>query len=227
MRKWVLWGHHLTEYVDMFDLGADIVDKKVLEFASGPTAVNKELTAKSGRIQSCDPWFSADFKKMQHQFSVHLDQQLERMQTFPERFNFDKYGGCETFIAKRQQGISEFLNDYLKGYAQGRYLGVEDFHLPFPNSSFDIALCSNYLFADLPSQDLEFHLKWIKELARVAHEVCIYPLTENDGQISQWLGPVLLQLQQEGFLVAIQEVPFRLLPNSKAMLKLSSDRCNL
>ncbi len=227
MRKWVLWGHHLTEYVDMFDLGADIVDKKVLEFASGPTAVNKELTAKSGHIKSCDPWFSADFKKMQHQFSVHLDQQLERMQTYPERFNFDKYGGCETFIAKRQQGISEFLNDYLKGYEQGRYLGVQDFHLPFPNSSFDIALCSNYLFADLLSQDLAFHLKWIKELARVAHEVCIYPLTENDGQISQWLGPVLLQLQQEGFLVVIQEVPFRLLPNSKAMLKLSSGRCNL
>lgn len=227
MRKLVLWGHHFSEYVDMFDLEKDMTGKKILEFACGPTAVNDELSSKGHFIQSCDPWFSQDIAAMQQRFTQHLQQQIQHMETHPERFNFDKYGGMDTFIAKRQQGFQQFFKDYLNGYRQGRYQPLRDGHLPFSNSSFDIAVCSNFLFADVPEQGLSFQLTWIKELARVANDIRIYPLTDQQGHVSELLGPILLQLQQDGFQVVIQEVPFRLVPNSKAMLKLSAGRCEL
>ena len=227
MRKLVLWGHHFSEYVDMFDLEEDLTGKKILEFACGPTAVNYELSSKGHFIQSCDPWFSDDVDAMHQRFNQQLQQQIQRMKEHPERFNFDKYGGIDTFITKREHGFDQFFQDYMTGVHQGRDQTFDNGHLPFEHSSFDIALCSNFLFADLAEQGLAFQLAWIKELARVANDIRIYPLTDQQGRVSEILGPVLLQLQQDGFQVVIQEVPFRLVPNSKAMLKLSAGRCDL
>lgn len=227
MRKSVLWGHHFSEYMDMFDLSEPSVGQKLLEFACGPTVVNQELSQKRISVTSCDPWFTSDVMQMRENFFQLFDEQVEKMKAHPERFNVDKYGGMETFIAKRRQGMERFFADYPQGLAQGRYQGVDGIHLPFKNASFDLAVCSNYLFANIPEQGLEFQLAWINELARVAVEVRFYPLTDKKGEVSELLGPVLLSLQQQGYQAAIQEVPFRLLPASKAMLKISSGRCQL
>lgn len=227
MRKWVLWGHHLAEYMEMFGLTDHLLKLKILEFASGPTTVNKELNQKGTYIRSYDPWFSTDFEGMQSRFLNHFQEQLKRVEKHPERFDFNKYGGIETFLHKRKQGVEEFFLDYPKGLKEERYCPFSPKKTPFSNSSFDLVLCSNYFFADIPEQDLNFHLQWIQELTRVANEVRIYPLTDQTGQVSQLLGPTLLALQQHSYQVAIEEVPFRLVPNSKAMLRIRSDRCRL
>jgi hypothetical protein len=227
MRKWVLWGHHFSEYIDMFDISEPLPGQKILEFACGPTVVNQELSQKGVSVTSCDPWFETDVSHMREKFFKLFDEQVEKMKAHPKRYNLDKYGGMETFFAKRRQGIEQFLADYPQGLKEGRYQGIEGFHLPFKNASFDLAICSNYLFADIPEQGLDFQLAWIQELTRVAVDVRFYPLTDKKGEVSELLGPVLLSLQQQGYQVAIQEVPFRLLPASKAMLKVSSGRCQL
>ena len=87
-------------------------------------------------------------------------------------------------------------------------------------------VCSNYFFADLPDAGVDFHLAWFKELSRVAHEIRIYPLTIAGGP-SALLGPILMALQTQDYRVSVQEVPFRLVPSSKAMLKIETGRCAL
>ena len=122
MRKWVLWGHHLAEYMEMFGLSQDILKLNVLEFACGPTTINHEMTALGTYIRSCDPWFSSDFDATQYQFMEHFQEQLKRIEKYPERFDFDKYGGINQFIAKREQGLEDFFADYAKGFKEGRTL---------------------------------------------------------------------------------------------------------
>ena len=70
-------------------------------------------------------------------------------------------------------------------------------------------------------------MHWIKEMARVADDVRIYPLTNYKAKPSMILGPVLLALQQLGYQVSVQEVAFRFVPESKAMLRVQAGRCEL
>ncbi len=228
MRKWVLWGHQFAEYQDMFDLPQQPNEKKILELACGPTLVNHELTQKNYHVVSCDPWFDADKAKMQERFSENFDAQVQNIHHHPERFDLKKYGGVEHLITHRHHNMDIFFDDFQEGYQEKRYQKLNSLeHLNFDNSSFDLVLCANYLFTDLYEQDVDFHVNFIQEMVRVAHDVRIYPLTNYKAKPSQILGPVLLALQQQGFQVIIQEVPFRFVPESKAMLRIQSGRCDL
>jgi hypothetical protein len=227
MRKWVLWGHHLAEFKEMFAFDDEIKKLKVLEFGCGPTTFNQEMHAMKAQAKTIDPWFISDPALMEARFVEHLQYQLNRIEEEPKYFDFERYGGKVKFIEKRRQGMQAFFHDYAQGLNQGRYFLMDADVLPFANASFDLALSSNYFFADLPDQNLDFHLHWIHELTRVANELRIYPLTDQVGQVSELLGPVLLALQNQGYLVSIEEVPFRLFRESKAMMKIRSNRCQI
>ena len=99
--------------------------------------------------------------------------------------------------------------------------------MPFADFTFDFALSSHYLFADLDDQDVDFHLQAIRELARVAKEVRIFPLIDRHGQPSPFLGPVLLGLQQEGYGVEVREVKYYLQPKGNAMLRVWAQQCHI
>lgn len=228
MRKWVLWGHHFSEYQAMFDIPASLSSHKILEIACGPTAVNYELTQNHIQTISCDPWFESDAKKVQKHFLENFDLQIQNIHRHPDRFDVNRYGGLDRLIQKRQEGMQLFFDDYSKGFQEHRYQGLNfKKTLPFENSSFDLALCANYLFTDLVEQNVDFHVAAIKEMARVAYDVRIYPLTNYKAQPSEILGPVLLALQLLGYQVSVQDVSFRFVPESKAMLRIQSGRCEL
>jgi hypothetical protein len=226
MRKSVLWGHRYSEYRDMFDLPADLGALKLLEFACGPTLVNHELSSQNCFVRSVDPWFEADIALTKEAFNDKFNQQKAKMRQYPKRYDADKYGGMDALFARRTQGFEGFFEDYAKAY-QSRYFKAEAFQLPFENASFDLVVCSNYFFADLPDEGLDFHLAWFKELSRVAHDIRIYPLTAGAGVPSTLIGPILMALQILDYRVSVQEVPFRLIPSSKAMLKIETGRCRL
>ena len=227
MRKWVLWGHQFSEYQGMFDLPNHLSKKNILELACGPTLVNQELNHYS-RIVSCDPWFSNDLADIKQKFTDSFKQQVDNIRRHPERFDLNSYGGIDNLIAARHSNMEKFFADYALGWQDKRY---QQLHVPnklaFASSSFDLALCANFLFTDLPEQDIEFHIEFLKEMARVAHDVRIYPLTNYKAKPAKLLGPILLALQQQGYQVSIQDVSFRFVPESKAMLSIKSGRCDL
>ena len=57
MRRLALWGQHLDEYRDMFGLSDSDLKLRFLEYNSGASAFNSELSKKSLNCVSCDPWF--------------------------------------------------------------------------------------------------------------------------------------------------------------------------
>ncbi len=120
-----------------------------------------------------------------------------------------------------------FLPIISEGKSEGRYVGITEYLLPFADFSFDFALSAHYLFADLDDQDVDFHLHVIKELARVAKEVRIFPLIDRHSQTSPFLGPVLLGLQQDNYGVEVREVPYHLQPGGNAMLRVWAQECHI
>lgn len=227
MRKLVLWGHHADEYQEMFDLSKSDMATRLLEYGGGPSAVNAELTAHAKQIVSCDPLFNLDKDTLYSKVALVFADMVSRVMRDQEKFDFSRYGNPEALFAKRREGMAQFFADYEQGKTAKRYVGIGDYALPFADFSFDFALSSHYLFADLDDQDVEFHLQVIKELARVAKEVRIFPLIDRYGQPSPFLGPVLLGLQQDNLGVEVREVAYHLQPSGNAMLRVWAQQCQL
>ncbi|USQ14984.1 hypothetical protein J2N86_06725 [Legionella lytica] len=227
MRKLVLWGHNVDEYRDMFDLSQDDMNSRILEYGCGPSAVNAQQFHEAHEAVSCDPLFVLDKDTLSSKAVMIFSEMVHEVQKEQDKFDFSEYGSLEQLIEKRQRGMKEFFADYEQGKAEGRYYGAADYHLPYPDFSFDFALSAHYLFADLEDQTIDFHLNVIRELARVAKEVRIFPLIDREGKTSELLGPVLLQLQQENYGVEVREVVYHLHKAENAMLRVWAQKCDV
>lgn len=75
-----------------------------------------------------------------------------------------------------------------------------------PDFKYDVALSKDCFFNPNENMSFEDILKRIKGLARIAKEVRIYPLSDDEGKLSSLVGPVLLSLQQENYGTEIREV---------------------
>jgi hypothetical protein len=227
MRKLVLWGHHIDEYKEMFDLSQKELNSNILEYGCGPSAVNTQQTQKNHKVTSCDPLFVLDKDTLSSKAVMIFADMAQQVKKEEDKFDFSRSGSYENLIAERQQGMKQFFADYTAGKAQGRYIGIADYHLPFADFTFDFALSSHYLFADLDDQTVDFHLSVLCELARVAKEVRVFPLIDREGKTSEFLGPVLLGLQQDNYGVEVREVAFHLHKTGNAMLRVWAQQCNI
>lgn len=227
MSNLVLWGHHLDEYQEIFDLTPAQLTGRFLEYASGPSAFNTEMHDAGHQCVSCDPMFTLDKDTFASKATLVFADMLEKISREKEKFNFDYYGNFEGLIEKRRAGMARFFVDYQLGKKEKRYMPIDKITLPFADFSFDIALSSHYLFGDIDDLDLDFHLRVIKELARVAKEVRIFPLIDRLGQASPYLGPVLLDLQHHNYGVEVRSVPYNLQPQGNAMLRVWAQECSI
>ncbi len=227
MRETVLWGQHVDEYQQMFGLSDSDIHSRLLEYGCGATAVNAQLHARGQSIISCDPLFTFDKLRLDQSVQSTFDEAVQHLNVAHEQYDFSYYGGLTSLIAKRRQGIDRCLADYEAGRMEKRYLPLEHDALPFEDFSFDLALCSHFLFVSIDEQDVDFHLRCIRELARVAKEVRIFPLIDESGQPSPALGPSLLGLQQENYGVEIRKVDYQLQRGGNAMLRVWALECQV
>ena len=227
MRRLVLWGHHLDEYRDMFQLSESDLSARFLEYGSGVSAVNSELTKRASECISCDPWFDLDKKVLTAQVNANFEARLHQFKTEHQVFDLSRYGNLDALIAYRRAGIDAFLADYDQGHKEGRYLMADDMTLPFGHFSFDFALTAHHLFSDLEYQTVDYHLQIIEELARVAKDVRIFPLVDANGVPSPLLGPVLLGLQNANYGVEVRDVSYHLQPRGNAMLRVWAKHCSV
>jgi ubiquinone/menaquinone biosynthesis C-methylase UbiE len=113
------------------------------------------------------------------------------------------------------------LEDYPAGLNEGRYLQAALPSLPFDDRSFDLALCSHFLFLYSEQFSLEFHLEAIRELCRVAREVRIFPLLELGAITLRHLDPLIGQLETEGCSLEAIPVNYEFQKGGNKMLKVS------
>lgn len=227
MNKLVVWGHHADEYQEMFGLSADDLQGKLLEFGCGPSAFNANVHKQADLCISCDALFNLDSATLRSKVALIVADMAEKVAAEQEQFDFSRDGSLAGLLQRRRAGVEEFFADYKLGKKQGRYVGIQALKLPFADFTFDFALSSHYFFADLDDQDIQFHVQAIKELARVAKEVRIFPLIDRNGQPSSLLGPILLYLQQHNYGTEVRSVAYHLQAQGNAMLRVWAQECKL
>ena len=187
----VPWGRSYTEYVSMFGLTPYFLSKKVLGCGDGPAAFNSVGNAFGGNITSIDPIFSFPKKEIEKRINETFGEVINQTRLNADKFNWDMFGSVEGLGKIRMKSMLQFLDDFEQGLEEGRYVAAELPKLPFEDNSFDMALCSHFLFLYSEHLDLDFHIKAITEMLRVASEVRIFPVVDLNANRSIHLDAVM------------------------------------
>lgn len=214
----VPWGRNLIEYIRMFSLTPDVVSKRILDCAAGPSSFNCEITNAGGKVVSCDPIYilsKIELESKITEIAVLVEKELTNNAVNSASASLEHERNLNKF---RLSAMKTFLSDYEKGKTESRYIYCEFPELNFANDEFDLSLCSHFLFTYSQNLTLQFHIDAIKEMTRVAKEARIFPVFSLDGKQSDFLEPVIDSLTQDNYYVQIQPVNYELIEGSNKVL---------
>ena len=214
----VPFGRSLDEYIKMFDLSSEDLQKRILGAGDGPASFNAEGTAKKYKITSIDPIYQFDGVEIRQRFDAVVDDIIGQIITTPNNWVWNYHKNPQDLKANRIKALEQFLQDYDRGKQECRYLAQELPDLSFSDRSFDLALCSHFLFLYSEQCDRDFHIAAIEEMLRVSSEVRIFPLLTLMQETSPYLDFVIDRFNNSGYLVSIVKVPYELQPGANKML---------
>ncbi len=181
----VPWGRNFNEYVKMFSLSMDDLNKKIIGCGDGPASFNYEASLKGCKIISVDPVYEFGKEEIEKRIEETYDIVMEQTIKNSKKFIWKEFKNFEELGKTRMDAMKLFLNDYDKGKQEKRYIIGELPKLDFEDNKFDIALCSHFLFLYSDNLNLEFHIEAIKEMLRIAKEVRIFPIIDTNLNISK------------------------------------------
>lgn len=214
------WGRSFEEYTRMFNLNDANLKGTILGCADGPAGFNAEMHRRGWRVISCDPIYHFTKQQLSERIQLASVEIIEQTRKNIDNFVWSSIGSIEELREMRFSAMRQFLDDYDEGKQQGRYIDAELPVLPFDNGAFDVALCSHFLFLYSERLSLEFHLKSIMELCRIAGDVRIFPLIDLDLKPSPHVQPTASRLEDEGFTVSIERVPYEFQRGGNEMLRI-------
>jgi hypothetical protein len=196
--KVVPWGRSFDEYVAMFALSPADLRSRILGCGDGPAAFNAVANRLGGGVVSVDPIYSLRAEQLRELIDGVFGSMLEETERNKDEFVWKHVNSAAELWQLRRAAMNEFLADYERGVQEYRYVAGELPDLPFMDKTFELALCSHFLFLYSEQRDLQFHIDSIKELCRVADEVRIFPLNELGAKPSRHLDAVVAACQEAG-----------------------------
>ena len=216
----VPFGRSLDEYTRMFNLSPDDLQKSILGVGDGPASFSAEGTPKGYNITSIDPIYQFDGAEIRQRFDAVVDNIINQVIATPNNWVWSYHKNPQELKAARVRALELFLQDYQRGRSENRYLAQELPSLDFADRSYDLALCSHFLFLYSKQCDRDFHLAAIQEMLRVSREVRIFPLLTLMQETSPYLDDAIDKFSKLGYSVAIEPVNYELQPGANKMLKI-------
>ena len=217
----VPWGRSLREYIQMFDLSGDDLQRKILDCAGGPASFNAEMTQLGHNVISCDPIYQFSVSEIERRVEETYPVILKGCRSQSTKVYLDNDAIAPEHLCQvRRAAMRQFSADFTQGLQEGRYFVEELPNLSFDTRQFDLALCSHLLFTYSDQLSMEFHLAAIKEMCRVASEVRVFPLLVNmTGETSPFKQPVMRELVAQGYSVEIRQVSYEFQQGGNQLLR--------
>jgi hypothetical protein len=208
----------------MFALGDEEFQLRIIGCADGPASFNAEATRGGAKVVSCDPIYRWDSSQIQERISSTYDAMLNQTRQNAQEFVWSSIRSVEELGQVRMAAMQAFLEDFPFGKVDGRYVEAELPTLPFADASFDLGLCSHFLFLYTTQLGEVFHRLAILEMCRVAAEVRIFPLLALGGRRSPHVDEALDYLPALGFEGALVKVPYEFQRGGDHMLRIRKTR---
>lgn len=220
----VPFGRSFDEYVKMFDLTPSELQGKLLSVADGPASFNAEGTRLGHRITSVDPLYCLGAHQIKQRFDAVVDDIIRQVESTPNDWVWSYHHSPSNLRKNRGHAIQLFCQDFPLGKPTGRYQQGELPRLNYPDNTYDLGLCSHFLFLYSDQFDQTFHLDSICEMLRICPEVRIFPLLTLGLKTSPYLAPVMATLESMGYRCNVQPVAYEFQRSGNKMLKITSSR---
>ncbi|HUR00820.1 MAG TPA: class I SAM-dependent methyltransferase [Gemmatimonadaceae bacterium] len=205
----------------MFSLADSDLASAILGCADGPASFNAQATEQGVRVTSVDPIYALSTAQIRERIAATSNDVIEQTRQNQQEFLWTSIASPEELLEIRMRAMELFLTDYEIGKAEGRYVTGSLPSLPFEDASFDLAVCSHFLFLYSEQLGADFHLSAIHELCRVAKEVRIFPLLGLGAIRSAHVSRIASSFRQRGFSVSIDRVPYEFQRGANEMMRIS------
>jgi len=216
----VPFGRSLDEYRKMFTLSDADLERSIVGIGDGPASFNAEMFARGKPIISVDPLYVFSAEEIEKRFYAVVDNIIDQVKSTPGDWVWSHHHSPEHLRDNRVNVLRTFVTDYNQATSKDRYQCGELPTLDFQNGSFDLALCSHFLFLYSDQFSYEFHRSSALELLRVASEVRIFPLLTLSLKPSSHLQPLIETLTDDGFTVSVEKVAYELQRGGNEMLRI-------
>ncbi|SDF46184.1 hypothetical protein SAMN04488589_0594 [Methanolobus vulcani] len=215
----VPWGRSFKEYVDMFSLTDEDLNRSILGCSDGPASFNYEMNRKGKSVVSVDPIYEMDKETIRKRIGETYLEVLEQTKANKEKFIWKNISSVEELGKIRMSSMNLFLDDLEEGKKHGRYVAGFLPELPFSDNSFDLVLVSHFLFLYSEQLSFDFHVQAINELLRVAGEVRIFPVVDLNSRKSIHLDEIIGLLVSQEHVVSEEKVEYEFQKGGNTMLK--------
>jgi hypothetical protein len=205
----------------MFNLTAAELNLRIVGCGDGPASFNAHMFKRGRRVISCDPLYQLTTQQIKDRIAATYETVIEQTRQNQDRFVWTSIKSPDELGQIRLAAMNDFLADYDRGKKEGRYLAAESPYLPFSRSSFDIVLCSHFLFLYSDHLSLAFHQQTVEDMCRVAAEARIFPLLTYNAEPSPFVEPLTERLTKAGYKVGIEQAPYEFQRNGNKMMKVS------
>lgn len=218
----IISARNLREYRAFFALTDDDLTRRILDCPGGAASFTAEATASGARVTAVDPVYDLPVTQLHAAALTHAARASGFSVSHHDQYDWGWYGTPQQHAQIRQSAATAFIAD-LQQHPE-RYVAAQLPDLPFADDSFDLALSSHLLFT-YRHLTVAQHIASIRELARVAAEVRIFPLVSITGEPADALiESISLQLGQEGLRFRLVDVPFRFQKHATQMLVATRSR---
>lgn len=214
-------GRTFEEYLAMFDIEPpDLEGERILDCPSGAGSFVAGAADRGVSVVGADRAYRRPPTELARRCRSDTAAVADQLPEKRDLFTWEFYESVERRIELLERACESFLADY-RTESGGRYVAGALPDLPFPDDAFSLALSAHLLFLYDNRFDRTFHAASLRELARVAREVRVYPLQGLDAEPSALLEGVLEGLKLEGYDVDIRSIPFEFQRGSTEQLVIS------
>lgn len=220
LEKVVPFGRSLDEYRHMFALSDQDLNKTIIGVADGPASFNAEMSSLGKSVVSVDPLYIFSAEAIENQFNVVVDNIIDQVRATPNDWVWTYHQSPDHLKANRVNVLNRFVADFDKAKHEGRYI-VGELPAPgFAEQSFELALCSHFLFLYSDHLSYDFHRDSILAMARIAREVRIFPLLTLALNVSPYVPSLIEEFTSMGYEMSVEKVPYELQRGGNEMLRI-------
>ena len=213
-------GRTCTEYRAMFSLNKDNLNRKILDCGGGPSSFNYEMKIQNKKVTTIDPLYQFSKEDIKKRIDETFEDVMTQGKASKDDYIWKNIKTVEELAETRMYAMKTFLNDFETGKKEKRYITAALPDLPFKKEEFDLALSSHFLFLYSDLLSLDFHIKAIDEMLRVASEVRIFPLLDLSTDKSQHVDEIIRIFKEKEMQISIETVDYEFQKGGNQLMKI-------
>ena len=205
----------------MFALPGGLEGKSIVDIAGGASSFAADCRSRGINAYAVDPRYALDADAMLADARQEIETSTDKLRSLEHRFDWSYYGSLELHREGRLRSFARFKDDFTALGKEERYITGSLPALPFEDGSFDLALCSHFLFLYADQFGPEFHEQAVLEMVRVCRpggEVRIYPLKSLRWEPYPHMEALFAAIRKAGAAPRLEQSDLPFIPGTSELL---------